>query len=237
MNICNNFRDDGFGAQYQTIIFTILFCEITGNQFVYRPFCKMAHNYTNDIDFLEKKENLINIRDYFKTISEIENYHTLNITDIYSKVENKLDECLNGEAIKTIKKLFNKNKKYIYDKDYLNIAIHYRKKLNHDIGDYGFANENYYLKILKFIKNSFPQKKKIHLYSTGEIKEFDKFIDKDIMLHINEPLEQTFQGLVQSDVLFMSKGSFSYSAALISDAEIYYLPFWHKKSSKWKEIN
>ena len=31
----------------------------------------------------------------------------------------------------------------------------------------------------------------------------------------------------------MSASSFSYIAAILTDAEVYYLPFWHKPKKEW----
>ena len=43
----------------------------------------------------------------------------------------------------------------------------------------------------------------------------------------------TFIGLVAADILITSRSSFSYSAAIISDGEIYYQQFWHPPGDKW----
>ena len=72
-----------------------------------------------------------------------------------------------------------------------------------------------------------------HIYSQGNIQDFDYFISNDTIFHINEDLTNTFIGLVVADILVTSASSLSYSAALISDGEIYYLPFWHPPLDNW----
>ena len=52
---------DGFGAQYQKIIQTYIYCKLHGLTFAYTPFNEMEHNYTNDPIFTKNKENLINL--------------------------------------------------------------------------------------------------------------------------------------------------------------------------------
>ena len=63
MSITNPSRDDGFGAQYQNVLFTALYCEITNNQFVYTPFKQMEHNYDDAPHFLQEKEKFINLKE------------------------------------------------------------------------------------------------------------------------------------------------------------------------------
>ena len=63
-----NERSDGFGAQFQTIIFGITYCEKNNYKFLYNQIKKIEHNYDNDLDFI------------------IENQY--NIIDIYEKYEN-----------------------------------------------------------------------------------------------------------------------------------------------------
>ena len=61
MNYTNIVSTDGFGAQYQKIIQTFIYCKIHNLPYVYTPFSKMEHNYTNSSDFIQKKEEVINL--------------------------------------------------------------------------------------------------------------------------------------------------------------------------------
>ncbi len=226
--LTNFFRNDGFGAQYQNIIYTILYCELLGEEFIYSPFNAMQHNYTDDIDFLEKKERLINITSEYKTgIAPYAPY------SIYREVEKNLDKCLNGESIKRIKKAFFVKKNSPYTEP--SIAIHIRRRnINDNVEQ---ESENYYSDNCYFVDAINRLRKhgfKFHIFSQGEEKDFKDFISTDTILHLNESLESTFCGLVFADILVMSKSSLSYSAALISNGEIYYQPFWHPSSEKWK---
>lgn len=236
MSITNPERDDGFGAQYQNIIFCILYCELTNNQFIYRPFKKIDHNYENDFNFEKKLDDFINIKNEYNILKEKDVAITLDNQNLYTFVENNLERAIETESFKKIKNLLFKNKSIQKNKNELTISIHYRKPLNCDIGTYGYTDEFYYLKILDFINKNYPESKKIHLYSTGNIIDFDHFFQKNIILHINEPIEKTFLELVNSDILFLSKGSFSYCAGLLCDGEVFHIPFWHKSLKKWKTI-
>lgn len=228
----NFLRDDGFAAQYQTIIFSILWCELTGNKFKYSPFNTIAHNYDNDPLFVEKKEKLINIRDGYDLADD----GTIRLGSyIYSEVEYNLDRCLAGEEIKKIKQLFWAGKSKIYDKP-KNLAVHIRAVNKEDIGSYGYVDHSYFVEKIKDVLVKHPTAN-IHIYSQGRIGNFEQFLQfnnaNNIYFHLNDSVEFTFQGLVEADYLIMSKSSFSYCAALLSEGEIYYLPFWHRPATFW----
>jgi glycine cleavage system pyridoxal-binding protein P len=69
--------------------------------------------------------------------------------------------------------------------------------------------------------------------SKGSIENFDCYKNDDVIFHIDEEVTKTFIGLVGSDALVMSASSFSYIAAILTDAEVYYLPFWHRAKKEW----
>ena len=82
----------------------------------------------------------------------------------------------------------------------------------------------------------------IHIFSQGEMNDFisfqklkKTFLFVEIVFHLNENMIQSFIQMVASDILVISPSSFSYSAALISDGDIYYKPFWHNPLPHWKK--
>lgn len=237
MAYVTNYRfNDGFGAQYQRIVFSIIFAELSNSEFVYRPFESMDHNYDNDPSFIENKEKFINIRGNFKSITEVDEGLVTSLGIRVPQVEGNLDHCLSLPSLQKVKDLLHANKECSYDKSYTNIAVHVRKPNPHDIGDYGYYPDDYYLNAISVIRSTYPNQKIFHIYSQGDLQEFVQYMADDVVLHINEPIEKTFYDLVTSDILVMSKGSFSYIAAILSDGIVYYLPFWHPKASKWMTL-
>lgn len=235
MYITNTIRTDGFGAQYQTIIFTILYAELHNLEFVYTPFSSMEHNYYNDEFFLEKKENLINIKNNFKLINDINSKKLLNVSlqQIYWEVEQKLDLLSSTNSFKKVQNLFYQNK----DKENKNIlAVHIRRANKFDIGKYGYESDNYYLKAIEYVLKENPKIEKIKIYSQGQPDQFENFKSNLVELHLNEPIEKTFSDLVFSNHFIMSKGSFSYTAGLLNQNSVYYLPFWHPPLNQWTTI-
>ena len=234
--ITNAIRDDGFGAQYQTIIFTILYAELYNLKFVYRPFSKMAHNYDNDENFLEKKEQLINIQNNFPSIDSIDpkNLLNLNLKQIYNEVEQRLNLLTISDSFHKIKKLFYENKSPSSERNTL--SVHIRRANKFDIGTYGYESDNYYLKAIEYVLKKNPEIEKIKIYSQGQTDQFENFKSNFVELHLNEPIEKTFSDLVFSNHFIMSKGSFSYTAGLLNQNSVYYLPFWHPPLNQWTTI-
>jgi hypothetical protein len=236
MYITNKFRSDGFGAQYQCIIFTILFAELMNIEFVYSPFVSMDHNYDDDPNYLDKKEKLINLIGNYSDKNNVDQSKIMSfdLSHIYKTVEDNLDYCLSTSSFKKIKDLFyeNKNNK----NEGKNINIHIRRPNRFDIGDYGYTDDDYYLKIIEEIYKKNNDIKKIKIHSQGDVSNFSKFSKYDIDFKLNSPIEESFADLVFSDILVLSKSSFSYSAGLLCNGEVYYLPFWHKPKKTWIKI-
>jgi hypothetical protein len=238
MFITNKDRSDGFGAQYQTIIFTILFAELMGLEFVYSPFNKMDHNYDNDPFFIEKKENLINIQNNFTKKDNVEQNKIVNfdLSQIYSSVEGRLDYCLSTDSFKKIKNLFYKKNPIPVKSNKKIVNIHIRRPNIFDIGSYGYNTDEYFISIIDEIKEKHLDIEKITIYSQGKIEDFSKFNDYGVDFKLNLSIEETFTDLVFSDILVMSKSSLSYCAGLLCEGIVYYTPFWHKPKNTWIKI-
>ena len=257
MYITNSFRSDGFGAQYQTIIATILYAELNGHEYVYN------HNnvdfktvYEEETDELYK---IMNIKGHFKNIEDVEvnKIKSVEIPEIYKFYEENFDLCLESNTMKKIRSLFilNKNLNYFADyKNYFNVAIHIRRpslNKNIDIESHGypcdpklakkeelhyisprFQPDEYYLYVMNVIINNYPDKNiKFHIYSEGPTENFKNF--SNCILHLNESLTDTFTALVLADILVTSSSSFSYVAAMLTENIVYAKNFWHRPSSKW----
>jgi hypothetical protein len=238
MYLTNFQREDGFGAQYQTIIFSILYCELENLEFVYTPFSKMEHNYESDPLFIQKKEELINLIDKFKLSNQVNYSETVRVSPqiLYRKVEDNLDYCLGTESFNLIKKSFFENKPKKELSSGQTLSLHIRRPNMYDIGDYGYTEDNYFLRVIDTILDKNSDIEKIKIYSQGSEELFKNFSSHNIEYHLNESIEQTFTDLVMSDILVMSKGSFSYTAGLLSRGEVYYLPFWHKPKKTWIKL-
>jgi len=234
----NTLQRDGFGAQYQKIIQTYLFCKVNNLDFLYRPFSQIEHNYNNDPSFVYKIENFINLKNNIDNIiledNNIQNLDFANIVRPYC--EKNIDSICNNIHLEFIKKCFWENKdKNVFKNDKLNIAIHIRRPNSQDNRKQGTDTpDKYYLNIINIIRNRYNNREFLfHIYSQGEDKNFEIFKAKDTILHLNEELPLTFISMVAADILVTSASSISYAAALLSDGVIYYKRFWHNPRKEW----
>jgi len=231
--------NDGFGAQYQRIISYYIYSKYNNLIFHYRPFDKIEHNYDNDEQFINKKEEFINLKN--NLINYDPNKYNYNIKDvwcIYNYIDKNINEYYQSEHMEFIKDCFwkNKDKKY-FKNDKINVAVHIRRQNNNDYNNFDPSlrslPDTKYLNIINIIRNRHKTNLLFHIYSQGNITDFDKFKNEDVVLHIDTDIEDTFIGLVAADILITSKSSFSYVAALLSNGIIYYNPFWHPPLNKW----
>lgn len=233
-------RTDGFGAQFQTMICSILILENSENQYIHTPIKSMEHNYDNDTEFISKVENCMNLINYNKSlyINDINDIHALSICFIINTFDSNINTYLNPDyqPLKNIKKCFweNKNKNF-FNNNKLNVSVHIRRpNSNDDRIDGADTSLSYYFNIINIIKQKYHDKDLLfHIYSQNEINDYNDFDKTNLVFHLNENLFDTFIGLVAADILITSRSSFSYSASILSDGEIYYQPFWHPPGDKW----
>jgi hypothetical protein len=240
-------KHDGFGSQLQSIIFYILYANFNNLDYIHKKIKNMEHNYNNEDGFIERANRCMNIQgnyDDYDDYDYIKNIHNYGINTssrelIYRVVENNLDlYTTNNESIHKIKRCFWENKdKDVYKNNKFNIAVHVRRPNIHDDRVEGTNTEDsYYLNVINHIREKYKNKDIclcFHIYSQGHIENFNCYKNDDVVFHIDEEVTKTFVGLVGSDVLVMSASSFSYIAAILTDAEVYYLPFWHVAKKEW----
>lgn len=227
---------DGFGAQYQKIIQCYCYCKLNNIEYAYRAFYIVEHNYTNDSNYINNLENLINLKSKLPNITSNTKLNIIDYSYIRKIFEDNMDKYCKSNAMQLIKECFWENKSRDFFKNgKINVAVHIRRPNCYDNRIQGTNTpDNYYLNVLNNIRQKYKENELcFHIYSQGHINDFNCYINNDVILHINEDIITTFIGLVSSEILVTSASSFSYAAALISDGEIYYLPFWHTPCSNW----
>jgi hypothetical protein len=231
--------DDGFGSQYQGIIYTIIYAYFNNLEYVHTLVTSMHHNYDNNTDFIKKANECMNVQNNFLNISNIDRRKIVNIdgNTIYPYIKSNVNVFLrNNEAINKIKEIFWINKdKNVYKNNKKNVAIHIRRPNKHDNRIEG-ANtpDSYYLYVINYIRRKYKDTDLLfHIYSQGNVTDFDIYKNDDIIFHINKDVFETFVELVGADILVTSASSFSYIAAILNDSEVYYLPFWHPPLENW----
>lgn len=242
-NITITDRDDGFGAQFQHIIFGIIYAEMNKKTYIHKPISKMAHNYDNDPNFVTEIEEFINIKNHYKTTIQEPNIQVVDFWTLYNFItadENlqpstiRFNHCLQQtNALEKIKTIFWENKSNPYDNmpNTINVAVHVRRPNHQDDRIEGADTpDEYYLNLMNNIRNEYKsqttQQKTLqfHIFSQNTIDK-TKYNADDITLHIDEDIKSTFISLVAADILIASKSALSYCAALLSNGKVYFLPF------------
>jgi hypothetical protein len=241
MSYTNENRTDGFGAQYQGIITTILFCMKNKLNYQYTPISYAEHNYNGDHNYLNKLEELMNLKPNIQNNTNTESDSSttmLLFRDITRFFEENIDEYCNSESMKFIKECFWKNKERDHFKNNkTNVAVHIRRENTHDMGLAGqraAVPNTYYLHVMNAIREKYKNRDLLfHIYSQGKIEKFKDLESDNVVFHLNEEIGSTFIGMVAADMLIISPSSFSYVAGFLSDGIVYYKNFWHNPKKEW----
>lgn len=241
-NITITDRHDGFGAKFQHIIFGIIYAEMNNKTYIHRPISKMAHNYDNNPNFINEMEELINIKNHYKTTIQEANVKLVDFWTLYNFITAdeklqpstiKFNHCLQqSNALEKIKTIFweNKTNPYKTQDTTINVAVHIRRPNNQDDRLEGADTpDEYYLNLINQIRDKHirhPQEKTIifHIFSQNTIDR-TKYDADDIILHIDEDIKSTFISLIAADILVTSKSALSYCAGLLTNGKVYFLPF------------
>jgi hypothetical protein len=250
----NDSRTDGFGSQFQSILWTLLYSHFTEKSFIYSDIRNMDlitnHGSTKDTEDENSLEDVINfmsIKNYVDTVNTdvFQNYKisTIPFRDAYNFIERNINIVHTSDVFLKFKKHFYENKKSRFDNNFINVAVHIRRMgifeeensryrpITHD------TPNSYYLNIMNLIRNNHHEKKlKFHIYSQGSIENFrDLNCDEDVVFHLNEKILDTFTDMMFANILITSASSLSYMAALLSynSSEVHYQSFWHPPIDSW----
>lgn len=266
LNTCNIKELEGIGSQYQKIITLYAVARKHNLKYIHIPI-SIGHNYEKDEEWDNKWDKFFN----FETISNnneididnldkefiLNNYDFKNILDernpnklyfvfhtlkIFEENPDYYFKDIQDDLIKAYNET-NNNRKLIYNKNKINIAIHIRVFNDYDniceninsyiTSDKKLSYRYYYTcemyeKMINDLKNEYPNSD-IHIFS--QEKYFDiKFKNlrkiKDINIHFNDlNLFDTFYHLSKADILVTGLSYFSLIAALYNKNKIIYLHF------------
>ncbi len=238
--ITNPQGSDGFGAQFLLIIASVIYAELNNMKYVYTPFKTMEHNYDNDPNFIAKKEWLINFINNFEINQTNDAIVPSNVIDIFYFEKNLIGiaNCFSLQKIKNIFRL-NKNLHNYFNNENLNIAVHIRRPNPHDNRIYGTDTpDTVFLNIINTLRVVYSSQNPLfHIYSQGNIEQFEAFSAQDVVFHLNKSVEDSFTSMVLADVLVISPSTFSYTAGLLSKGIVYYIPFVCARLPHWIPID
>ncbi len=149
--------------------------------------------------------------------------------------DKKIDFYLSTPGFAKYKQIFWNNKcKYNFNNEKYNVAVHIRRYCMPV--DIGCGRHEVNIEYYKIIMDKIRIKHKnalFHIYSVGDVEYFNPIKNVDVVLHINENISTTFIQMVSANGLVTSRSSLSYVSALLSDGDIYYIPFWHPPKKDW----
>ncbi len=239
MLLTNDLRDDGFGAQYQSIIWTILFAEVKGDTFLYSDIVRMDNPTQDTKDFLSKAVATMNIKGHYPQVESVGGVtiYAPKWPYFYKEIERDMERFHETTSFQKIKYLYYKDKESPYSSEIINIAVHVRRPNKCDVRIEGVDTpDDYYLQCMKVLQEKYKTENKsclFHIFSQGSEESFHQYRAFPIQFHLDEDVFDTFKHLVFADALVLSASSFSYVAGLLSNGIIIYKPFWHPPRKHW----
>jgi len=242
-----NKTQDGFGENFKMLILSVMYAELNDCKFVYSPFKDLEHNYHEDPDYIEKKEKLINFTRNFEHVSD-EPHHILETFELLRFFHLNVEQCAKSKSLQIIRLLFRAGKPnpFADSSSYINIAIHIRRMNNHDYHRTGGnrqsvlpgmdAPNELYMGLIQQLYSLHPNAR-FHIYSQGHMAEFRMFDNEYTVLHLNEPIEDTFTQMVFADILITAPSALSYVAAFLSLNTIYYIEFCNLPLPGWNIVS
>lgn len=245
---------EGAGSQLQRQISVILICEFYKIEFCYSglkdiglaPINQSNQQYISnwekvfnfDLIYNSCKENnnqninlilaLLWVPFTNKTISI---YHAHAFADLFPNRYNNLD-------------LINQYKLNIVEYKEKIVSIHYRYPTGNEdylqvINERGMGIERLD-KVLIYLNLLYPVSNyKYIIYSTASIDYFSEILKNHDYISIDNVSSeiQTFKRLINSEILVISKSSFSYTAGLFNTGKKYYFKFFHNTPKDWIELD
>jgi len=78
----------------------------------------------------------------------------------------------------------------------------------------------------------------INIYSESEsFESWSEFLKLGCQLKLGTSLTECWQAFINSDVLILSRSSFSYVPALYCKGLVIYSDFWHKPVEGWLDVD
>jgi hypothetical protein len=217
-------KTDGFGAQYHAIMSGIAICSYNKWSYIHTPMTSIEHgvNVQQMNEFIgipQSSRSIVNVSEaYSNTV------HETDVPDIY----------YTDDVIKQIRGFYNSCPKPSLDVN--DIVIHIRRGDITARNTERYTNNHVYKQIIRQLNERYPTYK-ITIHSQGNIEDFSDLISDNVSFSLNKDLRVTFHSMATAKVLIMSKSSLSYSAAILNDKEVYYMPFWHKPLKRWNIIS
>lgn len=224
-------QDDGFGSQFQNIVASHVFSVVHGLSFCATPISAIEHNYNDDPAFLENVKSLISL-----PFVSAEHGRITHLENKKAWLDNFLREPSTARVAKRILTTLNRDFVIHNTGDPSREAVvHVRKRNMHDNDQADTYSRDHIICSAMRSVLQLHEEVIFHVHSQGRVEDFGTFQDERIILHLDAPLREVFTDMVHAKILITTTSSLSYSAALLSQGEIW-APnnFWHTSPPYWK---
>jgi hypothetical protein len=233
-------RYDRFGSQYRVMIGGIAWCELMNYKYIHTTFQSTFKD--RDKDKWNKFVGIPierNIQDFVGVtrITKKEN-ENIDIIEDEQKIYfflRKPDKLFTKKVLKQVKDYYYSVPKPMIKK--YDIVIHIRRG---DVSAFNVyknrftCNENY-VPLIRYFKKKYPNYS-ICIYSQGKLEDFRELQMSGVSFDLNSETTRVFHSFVQAKILVTAKSAFSYTAALLSDNIVYFMPFKFFPLKHWRVI-
>lgn len=246
----------GLGHQFIEIIYTMMIANHYKLKYVDYGFNYLSIYKGKDL------EKLFDINYEFEKYENIKNKTKIindkrPLNDILKNIDNKKDNLIIVDQnnishleLPHLSKIFNQNiniinkLKLIYQKNSenyecsldpkkINIAAHIRRR-HSNIQKIRYTKIETFNSILNQIIDLINTKEyHVHIYSNGNIEEFNDLKINNVTFHLDEDDAEQFISMSKADILVTCKSGFSIIAGYFSDNIIFYTPHWSPKLKNW----
>ena len=193
----------------------------------------MAHNYNDDPDFLEKMENLMNIRPHFisKDDESLKDEH-ITVCDMTAKyvIDKNVNEYATDESLGQIKTMFwaNKSKADVFAAypNHVNVAVHIRRANSHDTRVEGTeTSDDFFIRAIQRVRDEYIGMKIgdvvgdfLSCRENNVERSSELFGDKPLLFHIYSqgPMEMFSCYLAEDTVLHIDEDLASSFVAMVA---------------------
>ncbi|MBC7833415.1 MAG: hypothetical protein H7Y62_15495 [Hyphomicrobium sp.] len=245
-------KDDGAGSQAQAAMSALCFAKAHGLPYIHRPFHSIEHAETDMPAWIAAWETYFNLGAFERQLSaETAPIVPLDRLPLVARnapvivaAEHYLRYCnRDGQAWERVLPLlrakFWENKQRQRTPGEIRLAIHMRRgdvsSANKKVANNFTPNATFVntLTRLKAVLGDRAPALRVEVFSQGDPATFADLAALGAKLRLDEPALDTHRALVESDILVMSKGAYSYTAAVLHEGLVLYDPQKYRPLQEW----
>ncbi|MFZ2468367.1 MAG: hypothetical protein WAW54_08225 [Parvibaculum sedimenti] len=241
-------RADGIGMQALTRMSTISFAKAFGATYVHSPFTDIDHSDGDPEEWVSRWERFFNFGKGEEVVTD--RHSVIDYADYLTGKEKltensvlRFQQCWYftrryPNSFLDVRDLFRKKMGLSEQPgDTLSVAVHVRRgDVGQESNSLRFTPNSKILQTIKCLKEAAAlanTRLSIAVFSQGSKDDFQEFVELGCSLHLDTDALDTLRGLIESDILVMSKSSFSYVAALYNNGVVIYEPTFNPALDGW----